>query len=148
MKRLSAMVTVELTAQNRSVRKKGNHMKANKSLMGVGCFAKPSTLARVLRRAMETYMMAPLESLEALNANASIHDRGAQWLRHLISGQASVPAGDGDEWMNPGAISGFFLGVEPCGLKLSIFTGGRAGGRKYRTARLDEVAALRRKRLH
>lgn len=123
-------------------------MEANKPIMGVGCFAKPSTLARVLRRAMEAYMMAPLESLEALAGNPSIHDRGTQWLRHLISGQSSALAEERVDWMNPGTISGFFLGVEPCGLKLSIFTKDRTGERRYRTARLLEVAALRRKRLH
>ena len=123
-------------------------MKTANSIMGVGCFAKPATLARVLRRAMEAYMMAPLESLEALSGTVSIHNLGAQWVRHLISGQSSSAAGDRDEWMGPGTISGFFLGVAPCGLRLSIFTGGRGDERRYRTIRLDEVAALRRKHLH
>lgn len=123
-------------------------MEARKPLTGVGCFAKPSTLARVLRRTMEAYMMAPLESLEALGGKHSIHDRGGRWLRHLITGQSGVLTDGQDETICPGGISGFFLAVAPCGLNLSIFTDGQTGRRRYRTVRLHEAAALRRKRLH
>lgn len=123
-------------------------MQTNQIRMGVGCFAKPSTLARVLRKAMEGYIMAPFESVEEFIRSGQSHNRGAHWLRHLISGQASPVEACRDEWMQPGAISGFFLGVEPRGLKLSIFTDHSGKGRRHLTVRLDEVAALRRKRLH
>ena len=123
-------------------------METNKRIMGVGCFAKPSTLARVLRKAMETYMMAPIESVEEFTRSLKFQNRGAQWVRYLISGQSGSARDDRDEWMRPGAVSGFFLGVEPRGLKLSIFTDRQRAGRRHLTVRLDEAAALRRKRLH
>ena len=117
-------------------------MEAGRKLIGVGCFAEPSTLARVLKKAVEAYVMAPIETVEDLSRSQQFQNRGTQWLRHLISGQSNV-VDAGEEWMWPGAIDGFFLGVERQGLKLSIFTGGR-----HLTASLDEVTALRLKHLH
>jgi hypothetical protein len=123
-------------------------MESRKNVMGVGCYADPATLARVLKRAVEAYAMAPIESWEEFSGAQKLQNLGAQWLRHLISGQKRATDVGREEWMQPGAISGFFLGVGPCGLKLSIFTGSRAAGRRHQTASLDEVLAVRRKRLH
>ena len=118
-------------------------MDTGKQLMGVGCFAKPQTLARVLKRAVEAYVMAPIETIDDFTRPRQFQNQGTQWLRHLISGQSDMAGAGREEWMWPGAISGFFLGVEPQGLKLSIFTGGQ-----HLTASLDEFTALRRKHLH
>lgn len=121
----------------------GKAMEAGRKLLGVGCFAKPSTLARVLKKAVEAYVMAPIETVDAITRSRQYRNQGTQWLRHLISGQSDVADAGREEWMWPGAINGFFLGVERQSLKLSIFTGGR-----HLTASLDEVTALRRKHLH
>jgi hypothetical protein len=123
-------------------------METRKNITGIGCYADPNTLARVLRRSMEAYLMAPLASIEALDGALSRQNRGSRWLRHLISGQPASDTGAPDECLTAGAISGFFLGVRPSGLTLSIFTGGRGSRRRHRTVRLDEVMALRRKRLN
>jgi len=123
-------------------------MQNDKGIMGVGCFAKPPTPARVLKRAMEAYMLAPLEALEDAVGMKSGQNPGTLWLRHLISGQSTAAPADREEDLAPGAISGFFLGMGPRGLKLSIFTGRRGTERRHRTACLDEVAALRRRHLH
>lgn len=123
-------------------------METRKNVTGIGCYADPDTLARVLRRSMEAYLMAPLSSMDALDGALSSQNRGSQWLRHLISGQPTTDTGSPDECLEAGAISGFFLGVRPSGLTLSIFTGGRGNRRRHRTAMLDEVMALRRKRLN
>jgi len=113
-------------------------------VMGVGCFAAEPTLARVLRKMVAAYC---LDDWQTAMADAKDRSEGCRTLHRLISGapaSAGINAGSGaDE-----KIAGFFLGFENHRLKLALFT--RRSGRKFLkyTATLDELAALRRKRLH
>lgn len=124
------------------------NMESGNRITGVGCFAKPPTLARVLKRAVEAYLTTSLDALGDPGQFSSSHDTGTKWLNYLISEQAGPLAADRDEWLPPGAVSGFYLEMVPGSLQLSIFTGRGGIGHRHRTTNLDDVASLRRRRLH
>ena len=82
-------------------------MDTGKRLMGVGCFAKPQTLARVLKRAVEAYVMAPIESIDDFTRTRQYQNIGTRWLRHLISGQSDMAgAGGHQRFLSRGRIPG------------------------------------------
>ncbi|RPJ72996.1 MAG: hypothetical protein EHM15_07940 [Desulfobacteraceae bacterium] len=109
-------------------------MNAMNGLVGVGCFAGEATLARVLRRMIDSYCLGAAAFRDQEGASA-----GGRMLGQLLSGAAGA---DGER------IAGFFLHFKDCRLDLSVFTR-RAGGRCEKfTADMREVARLRRQRLN
>ena len=118
--------------------------KTGNRMMGVGCFARQPTLSRVLGRMMEAYSLGDWKAAAVGNEKTSA---GCLALWKLMSGTSEITGLDGDGTADE-KIAGFFLGFENHRLKLALFT--RRSGRKFLkyTATLDELAALRRKRLH
>ncbi|MFO7710103.1 MAG: hypothetical protein R6V84_18190 [Desulfobacterales bacterium] len=114
-------------------------MNSLNGLVGVGCFAGEETLARVLRRMIESYSLG--EVADALRERAGATG-GGRVLGSLMSG-----AGRLDPPEN-GRVAGFFLSFKDRRLNLSVFT--RRGGLKCEkfTTTLDEIDRLRRRRLN
>jgi hypothetical protein len=115
-----------------------------KRIMGVGCFAGQTTLARVLDRMMEAYSLGDWR--HALGSDGK-NSAGCLALRRLIYGGPGIDEQDGREGPEE-KIAGFFLGFENQRLNLSVFT--RCQGRQYQkyTASLGELKRLRQSRLH
>jgi hypothetical protein len=116
---------------------------AENRMMGVGCFARQPTLARVLGRMMEAYSLGDWKDAAGADERAS---RGCLALRKLISGKSDWNGPDG----NGGAeedIAGFFLTFENQRLNLSVFTRRRGMRCRKYTASLNELSRLRRSRL-
>ncbi len=107
--------------------------------VGVGCFAGEETLARVLRRMIESYSLG--EVMDALRERAGASG-GSLLLIDLMAGADSVAP------IEKGRVAGFFLSFKDRRLNLSLFT--RRDGLKCEkfTASLDELAHLRRSRLN
>lgn len=118
--------------------------KTENRMMGVGCFARQPTLSRVLGRMMEAYSLGDWRDAAGGNERAST---GYLALRKLMSGKSDMTGLDGDGGAGE-KIAGFFLTFENQRINLSVFT--RRQGMRCRkfTASLDELARLRRQRLH
>jgi hypothetical protein len=123
----------------------------NSSIVGIGCFAKPETIARVLKKMVEQYVLGNFEGL--------IEDKGAKTAQSdvikLLKTIISAPA-TGQQYLGVDAaaslqktrITGFFLALGNQGLNLSVFTRDRhLAGRKY-TTKLTCLTRIREKRLH
>jgi hypothetical protein len=123
----------------------------NSRVVGIGCFAKPETLARVLKKMVEDYIFGNFEGL--------IQDRKAKTAQSevikLLKTIMGAPAAS-QQYFGPNAtasphntrITGFFLALGNQGLNLSIFTKDRhLAGKKY-TTNLTCLTRIREKRLH
>jgi hypothetical protein len=106
-------------------------------MMGVGCFAAPRTLSRVLGRVMASYSLGGWE--DALDGTSGPSE-GVLALRRLMGrGGSATP----DE-----RVAGFFLGFKGRRLHLSVFTRGRGTACRSYTTSVDELTGLRRRRLN
>ena len=116
--------------------------KIESRMMGVGCFARQPTLARVLGRIMEAYSLGGWKDVAVENERTS---KGYVALRKLMSGKSDI-AGLGGDGGAEEKIAGFFLNFENQRINLSVFI--RRPGlmcSKY-TACLERPARLRRSR--
>jgi hypothetical protein len=113
-------------------------------MTGVGCFAAPSTLSRVLRRMVAAYSLGDWSAAEGLRKDSS---PAVQALQKLMSSGSvsSASAGPGPE---EEGIAGFFLNFDRERLNLSVFTRRRGMPCRKYTASLEELIRLRRSRLH
>ena len=131
--------------------RKGLQIMKNSGVVGIGCFAKPETLARVLKKMVEHYILGNFEGL--------IQDRGTKTAQSdvikLLKTIIGAPAAS-QQYFGPEAtasqqntsITGFFLALGNQGLNLSVFTRDRQlAGKKY-TTKLTCLTKIREKRLH
>lgn len=113
-------------------------------MMGVGCFARQPTLARVLNRMIEAYSLGDWKVAAGTGERAS---SGWLALRKLMSGTSEfnglAESGGAEE-----KIAGFFLTFENQQVSLSVFTRQRGKRCLKYTAPLEELSRLRRSRLH
>ena len=112
-------------------------------MTGIGCFAGGITLSRVLRRMMDAYSLGDWSGAEGFRQDPSPAARALQELMN-----AGGRAGRSGRGLEQGDIAGFFLNFENERLNLSVFTRGRGRPCRKYTASLEELAALRRSRLH
>jgi hypothetical protein len=123
----------------------------NQVMVGIGCFAKPEVLSRVLKRMVETYILGTIEGL-ASDCGFQLGPLDLKQLLKLIFNggveHRTSPDGDGYKRLENKTITGFFLKFEEQGLNLSVFTreSGVENGRY--SANLYEFKHLRRKRLN
>ena len=120
-------------------------------VVGIGCYAKPETLSRVLKKWVEHYVLGNFEGLVRDNGEKFEPSEGIQLLKTIIGGRAAkqhVPGSDTIGNHQNTRVTGFFLALERQGLNLSIFTrGGHWAGKKY-TTNLHFLTRIRDKRLH
>jgi len=123
----------------------------NNGLIGIGCFAKPEILTRVLKRTLEKYILASFEGCATGCADPSRQPELKQLLGAIINGACAnrQPFGRGcPESIEDMDITGFFLALENHELNLSVFKRNGGPGKKKYTAHLDTLTRLRQKRLH
>jgi hypothetical protein len=113
-------------------------------VMGIGCFAGQQTLSRVLGRLMQAYSLGGWADAMRMPEGASA---GCLALRNLIFGNPDMAGQDGDG-LTGEKITGFFLMFENRRLSLSVFLQRQGMRSRKFTASLDELACLRRSRLH
>jgi hypothetical protein len=113
-------------------------------MMGVGCFAGPPTLARVLDRLLKAYSLGDWRDAFGSEEKGS---RGCPALRSLIHANFRHGELNGEE-EPPEKIAGFFLGCENQRLNLSVFIRRRGKPHLKSTTSLGELSRLRRSRLH
>jgi len=123
----------------------------NSGVVGIGCFANPKTLARVLKKMVEHYVLGNFEGLVQNNGEKFVQSEGIKLLETIIGGPAlepHEPASASNANHSNTTITGFFLALESHGLNLSIFTReGHCVGKKY-TTKLAGLTRIREKRLH
>lgn len=123
----------------------------NFGMVGVGCFAKPETLSRVLKNMIEGYILGNFERFTEKNSNNSISTELIQLLKDIIVGSSEGQQTIGREVIDNLAdkkITGFFLRLKNERLNLSLFT--RESGLKCKkiSANLDALTQIRKKRLN
>jgi len=123
----------------------------NLAIVGIGCFAKPETLSRVLKNMIEGYILGNFERFTEKNNNNSLSTDLIQLLKDIIVGSSESQQTIGGEVIDSLAdkkITGFFLRLKNERLNLSLFT--RESGLKCKkfSANLDALTQIRKKRLH
>jgi hypothetical protein len=121
------------------------------SVVGIGCFAKPEILSRVLRKMVEGYILGNLEGHTEKAVEESMSADLILLLKTVIGGvcgnQQAIGPGIIDS-LTGKKITGFFLAMENEGLNLSVFTReGRLTSKKIST-NLGALTQIRKKRLH
>jgi hypothetical protein len=97
-------------------------------VVGIGCFAKPQTLSRVLKKIVENYILGNLDGRLHEKGENCIQNDALKVIKMIIGGLA-----EGQHALEPEVIenyektsvtgvTGFFLACERQGLNLSIFT--------------------------
>ena len=123
----------------------------NQNIIGVGCYAKPEKLSRILKRLVQDYTLGPFERSQLLDGPVSQKINGVDLLKALIAGQGQdIGSGDGEvDSFNPCTkITGFYLMLNDQGLNLSIFARSDSRRSKIITTRLDGLTKLRQQRLN
>ena len=123
----------------------------NKTLTGIGCFAKPSTLSRVFKKMVQDYTMDQFDCSDLINGHEERGADGDMLLKALIAGDSGyfpLPDSEPGRFMESGKITGFFLTLRNQRLNLSIFARGHRNSRERYTANLDTLTEMRQKRLN
>lgn len=126
-------------------------MMKDPGLVGIGCFAKPETLSRVLKKLVEGYILGNFKRLtEEINDN-SISSELIQLLKaitvHATENQQTIGAQLIDS-LEGKKITGFFLALKNERLNLSLFIReNRLKCKKFST-NLDALTQIRKRRLN
>ena len=94
-------------------------------ITGIGCFAKPEKLNRILLKMIRNYTLEPSEEFELTSRHETVKAESGVLLKALLSDKAghrealslNTVIGSEDQ-----TITGFFLGLKDQKLNLSIFT--------------------------
>jgi len=120
-------------------------------VVGIGCFAKPEKLSRVLRKMVEWYTLGNLEGHNEKTVDDSMSSDLILLLKTIIGGIAGNQQTTGSriiDSLRGKKITGFFLAMEKEGLNLSLFTReGRLTTNRIST-KLSALTEMRKKRLH
>jgi hypothetical protein len=120
-------------------------------IVGIGCFAKPETLARVLKKMVEDYIFGNFEGLIQDRRAKTAQSDVIKLLKTILGAPAESQqyfGTDASASLHNTRITGFFLALGNQGLNLSIFTRDRqSAGKKY-TTNLTCLTRIREKRLH
>ena len=120
-------------------------------MVGIGCFAKPETLFRVLKKMVEGYILGNFEGFATENNGKPVSSELIDFLRCLIGGvsENQRPVRPSIiENLESKKITGFFLALKSEGLNLSVFTREDKLKCKKITANLDALTQIRKKRLN
>ena len=120
-------------------------------ITGIGCFAGPEKLSRILLRMLKTYSLGGLDGFE-WSHNSDCEDiEGSKLIKSLIAGNAdsresSVP-GTLERFENK-KITGFFLTLKDQRLKLSIFARKGKNQQERYSAILEGFTRMRQNRMN
>ncbi|MGD8523164.1 MAG: hypothetical protein PVF56_18600 [Desulfobacterales bacterium] len=120
-------------------------------MVGIGCFAKPEKLSRVLRKMVEGYILGNLEGHIEKNVDESKSSDLILLLKTVIGGMTGNQQAIGSEIIDSltgKKITGFFLAMEKEGLNLSVFIRESRLTSKKITTQLGVLTQIRKKRLH
>ena len=120
-------------------------------MVGIGCFARPEKLSRVLRKMVEGYILGNLEEHIEKNVDESKSSDIILLLKTVLGGMTGNQQATGSEIIDSLTgknITGFFLAMEKEGLNLSVFTRENRRSSKKITTKLGVLTQLRKKRLH
>ncbi|UCF90335.1 MAG: hypothetical protein JSW39_18830 [Desulfobacterales bacterium] len=120
-------------------------------IVGFGCFAGPETLARVLKKTLENYILGNLEGLGRGKGNSAgpsgvtniLQALPVRWTENHLTTDGETMTGLANK-----KITGFFLGLKNRHLDLAVFARGHRRQPLRYTASLEELARLRKSRLH
>ena len=116
-------------------------------VIGIGCYGKPETLSRVLKRMVENYILGNSKRPDRNDSQHCVQFETIKLLKALIGGllenhQLSEP--EIIENIKKSRITGFFLALERRKLNLSIFT---RDGQSVNSVSLDHFPVIRNKGL-
>ena len=117
-------------------------------MIGVGCYGRPETLTRVLKKCVEKYI---LENTRGPDRRAGLHCVQFETIRLLTALIGGLP--ESHQFSEPeiienikkSDITGFFLAVERRGLNLSIFT---RHGQSMNSMNLEDQTKIEKTCLH
>lgn len=126
-------------------------MMKDPGLVGIGCFAKPEMLSRVLKKMVEGYILGNFKGLTEENNHNSTSSELIQLLKAIIVHATENQQTMGAELIDSlegKKITGFFLALKNEHLNLSLFTReNRLKCKKFST-NLDALTQIRKKRLN
>jgi hypothetical protein len=119
-------------------------------LVGIGCFAKPKTISRLLRKNLEGYMLGNFQGLDSENSTDLPQTEVLKLLMKIIEKAAGSRSIDpaGLEHLAGKTITGFLLTLQNRELNLSVFTREDGRGKQAFTANLAHLTQIREKRLN
>ena len=118
-----------------------------RGVTGIGCYGRPETLSRVLKKLVETYILGNFKGFCRNQNPHCMQFETLKLLKALIGGlrenrQFSEP--EIIENLERSGITGFFLALERRRLNLSVFT---RHGQPIRSMNLGSFAEISEKRL-
>ena len=117
-------------------------------LIGVGCYGKPETLSRVLKRMVARYISGNFREPGRVDSRQCVQFETFKLFKTLMGGlleSHQFPEPEIIENIKRAGVTGFFLALERRGLNLSIFT---RDGQATDTVNLDGQAEIRKTHLH
>jgi hypothetical protein len=123
----------------------------NRYVTGIGCFAKPEKLRRILKKIVANYTLGQFEDVMMIVRHGAGKSEGIMLLKALLAGDTTCwPWSHAASQNNPRKkkITGFFLWFEDQQLNLSIFAKSTTTGQQRYTAKLEDLPRIRQKRLH
>ena len=117
-------------------------------VIGIGCYGKPETISRVLKKMVEKYIVGNTKAPDRKDNQQCVQFETLKLLKVLIGGllenqQLSEP--EIIENIKNSGITGFFLALESRRLNLSVFT---RDGRPVSRMNLEGHAEIKRTHLH
>ena len=94
-------------------------------MIGVGCYGRPETLSRVLKKFVEKYIMGNFKGPDRQDSRPCVQFETIKLLKALIGGlleSHQFPESEIIENIKKSGITGFFLALERRRLNLSVFT--------------------------
>jgi hypothetical protein len=94
-------------------------------VIGIGCYGKPETLSRVLKKMVEKYITVNFKGNGRKDSQPCVQFETLKLLKALIGGlleNHQFPEPEIIENIKKSGITGFFLALERRKLNLSIFT--------------------------
>ena len=120
------------------------------NITGIGCFAKPERLGRILNKLVQNYTLGPFEGNQ-LHEHLLDENEGVNLLQALtavmVDGNNPREAVN-HEFKESKKIIGFYLNLNGQKLNLSIFARGDCTRSEIFTTSLGKLTKLRQKRLN
>ena len=117
-------------------------------VIGIGCYGKPETISRVLKKMVEKYIVGNIKAPDRKDNHQCVQFETLKLLKMLIGGllenqQLSEP--QITENIKNSGITGFYLALESRRLNLSVFT---RDGRPVGSMNLDGQTEIKRTHLN
>ena len=123
----------------------------NRTVTGIGCFARPQKLSRIFLRMVRTYSLGQIGAADLVEGCTCRESVSTDLIRALIEGHTAGLDGAtrGTAALTGNRkITGFYLALKGNSLELSIFARNRTRQQEIHSAVLHKLTRFRQKRLN